>query len=391
MAAISYGSAYSGSPTTIYNTLIADFSAALSSRYYLDYFKVQSASSSELTVTNLASNFSYTFKGSFSYSGGLPLGSSLVTGISVKNAASVPLVSVTGLPYTISDIANATLAGFTSTFNSLPWDVSGSAGNDSFQVGSASTSFDGGAGIDTVAFSGNLANYTLTKSGSTYTVRAKTGTDGTDTLTNVECLKFTDVSVNLQIKGIAAAAPLADVQRISELYVAFFNRTPDADGLAYWIGQKMAGQSINQISESFYTVGASSTFSALTGFSTSMSNTDFLNVFYKNVLGRPEGADAGGLAYWNGKLADGSSTRSSLANDILESAHTFKGNPTYGFVADLLDNKIAVANTIAVEWGLTYNTDAYARGVAIAAAITPTDTMVALALVGVSAADLNIT
>ena len=59
-------------------------------------------------------------------------------------------------------------------------------------------------------------------------------------------------------------------------------------------------------------------------------------------------------------------------------------------MADLLDNKIAVANTIAVDWGLTYNTDAYARGVAIAAAITPTNTAVALALVGVSAADLSI-
>ncbi len=137
-------------------------------------------------------------------------------------------------------------------------------------------------------------------------------------------------------------------------------------------------------------MGASSTFASLTGFSTSMTNEDFLNDFYKNVLGRPEGAEAGGLAYWNGKLADGSSTRSSLANDILESAHSFKGNPTWGWVADLLDNKIAVANKIAVEWGLTYNTDAYTRGVAIAAAITPTDTLAALALVGVSAADLNI-
>jgi len=266
----------------------------------------------------------------------------------------------------------------------------GNAGNDTLAGGVGNDTIDGGAGTDTAIFNGNLANYTLTKSGSTYTVRAKSGTDGTDTLTNIESLKFTDVTVNLQVKSTAAVAPLADVQRISELYVAFFNRTPDADGLAYWIGQKVAGQSINQISEAFYNVGASPTYSSLTGFSTSMSNNDFLNVFYKNVLGRPEGVDAGGLAYWNGKLANGSSTRSSLANDILDSAHTFKGNATWGWVADLLDNKIAVANTIAVDWGLTYNTDAYARGVAIAAAITPTNTAVALALVGVSAADLSI-
>jgi serralysin len=265
---------------------------------------------------------------------------------------------------------------------------------DAFTSTTENDGINGQQGIDSVAFSGPHANYAVKKvthfGFTTITVKDKTGVDGTDTLQSIERLQFTDVSVNLQVKGIAAAAPLADVQRISELYVAFFNRTPDADGLAYWIGQKMAGQSINQISEAFYNIGASPTYSSLTGFSTSMSNNDFLNVFYKNVLGRPEGVDAGGLAYWNGKLADGSSTRSSLANDILESAHTFKGNSTWGWVADLLDNKIAVANTIAVQWGLTYNTDAYARGVAIAAAITPTDTTVALALVGVSAADLNI-
>jgi len=46
--------------------------------------------------------------------------------------------------------------------------------------------------------------------------------------------------------------------------------------------------------------------------------------------------------------------------------------------------KIAVANQIAIAWGLTYNSDAYTKGVAIAAAITPTDTEAAIALVGVA-------
>ncbi len=268
--------------------------------------------------------------------------------------------------------------------------ITGTAANETFTGGTGNDTIDGGAGIDTATYSGKLANYSVTKSGNTYTVKDKTGTDGTDTLTNIESLKFTDLSVNLQIQSIAAAAPLADVQRISELYVAFFNRTPDADGLAYWIGQRAAGQSINQISESFYSIGASPAFASLTGFSTSMKNEDFIHVFYKNVLGRPEGADAGGLKYWGDKLANGTSTRSSLANDILGSAHTFKGNPDWGWVADLLDNKIAVANTIAIEWGLTYNTDAYSHGVEIAKAISPTNTAAALALVGISAADMNL-
>ncbi|MBK9782894.1 MAG: DUF4214 domain-containing protein [Betaproteobacteria bacterium] len=286
----------------------------------------------------------------------------------------------------VKDLAGNNFAGSASynfTTQSVPAPLS-------FTSSSANEAFIGGAGTDTVIFNGSLANYSIAKQGSTYTVTNKVGADGTDTVTNIESLKFADMTVNLQVQSIAAATPLADVQRISELYVAFFNRTPDADGLAYWMTQKNNGQSISQISESFYSVGASPDFASLTGFSSSMTNEDFINVFYKNVLGRPEGADTGGLNYWNGKLSSGESTRSSLANDILSSAHAFKGDATWGWVADLLDNKVAVASKIAIEWGLTDNTNAYSKGAAIASAITPTDTAVALALVGVADADLNL-
>jgi len=50
------------------------------------------------------------------------------------------------------------------------------------------------------------------------------------------------MTINLSIKGIAAAVPPTDVARLIELYVAFFNRVPDADGLAYWLGQMQAGK-----------------------------------------------------------------------------------------------------------------------------------------------------
>jgi hypothetical protein len=116
-----------------------------------------------------------------------------------------------------------------------------------------------------------------------------------------------------------------------------------------------------------------------------MTNTDFVNVVYRNVLGRQGGADAEGLAYWTGELTNGRATRGTLVNSILESAHTFKGNATYGYVADLLDNKIAVAKQVAVDWGINY-TSAEAsvyNGMAISKAVTDTDTSAAIALVGI--------
>jgi hypothetical protein len=326
-------------------------------------------------------------------------------GVDTLNFAAVPLaISLDMTPGAYSSVGrlisgSAALANLTISFDAVIENAIGTALSDSMigngannvlTGGSGNDSMDGGAGTDTAVYSGNLANYTLTKTGGSYSAAANTGIDGTDTLSNIESLKFTDFTVNLEIQASAASIAPSTLQRLEELYVAFFNRIPDADGLAYWIGQFKNGSTVNQIADIFYSAGASATYSSLTGFSTSMTNTDFINVFYKNVLGRPEGADAGGLAYWSGKLADGSSSRSSLASDILTAAHTFKGDATYGWVANLLDNKAAVANKIAVNWGLNYNTDAYTHGVTIAAAVTSTSTDAAIALVGLTASDMQL-
>jgi hypothetical protein len=252
----------------------------------------------------------------------------------------------------------------------------------------AGVSYDSTAGEYFVAYSAARANYSVTKTASGYSVTDKVGTGGTDALSNVDRLKFSDVSVNLMVQAKAAAISPDNLNAITELYVAFFNRVPDADGLSYWIDQLNGGKSITQISESFYNAGVQ--FSSQTGFSSSMTDTDFINVFYKNALGRPDGADAGGLAYWTGKLADHTSTRFSLAQDILSSAHTFKHDATWGWVADLLDNKVSVGKTFAIGNGLTYNNsvDTITHGMDIAKAVTSSSTADAIQLIGISDASL---
>jgi len=266
----------------------------------------------------------------------------------------------------------------------------GNAQNNRLTGGLGNDWIDGRAGSDIAIFTGQCADYLVSIGFDKVFVLAKDGRSGFDTLLSIEVLKFSDKSINLTIQAQAKAASAADVTRLSELYIAFFNRVPDADGLSYWIGQKAGGLSINQIAETFYNAGVQ--YSSLTGFSASMSNTAFIDVIYKNVLGRAEGADAGGLAYWNAKLVDGSATRGSLVSTILDSAHTFKGNKDYGYVADLLDNKIAVAQKFAIDWGLSYNTanDSITNGMAIAAAITPTSTAAAISLIGVDPTALQL-
>lgn len=115
-----------------------------------------------------------------------------------------------------------------------------------------------------------------------------------------------------------------------------------------------------------------------------MSNSDFINVAYRNVQSRPNGADAAGLAYSNGQLTAGVE-RGELVSTILSSAHIYKGDATYGWVANLLDNKIIVAQVVAGNLSLNYSTaeSSIAQGMTLAEAVTPTDTSSEIKLIGV--------
>ena len=269
--------------------------------------------------------------------------------------------------------------------------LQGGAGLDIFKGGSGNDTLYGGSGIDQAYFTSNRSNFTQSTVGEVTTFIDNLGFEGTDQLTSIERAYFTDYYVNLTVKNESAVSNIAssDLQQLQELYVAFFNRVPDADGLEYWIGQFNSGQSINQIAESFYNSGIA--FSELTGISAGMTNTSFINVVYNNVLGRSNGADPEGLSFWTTALQSGAETKATLVASIITSAHQFKGDAQWGWVADLLDNKVEVANLFSVEYGLNNLTSAesISNGMAIAAAVTPTDTTAAIELIGIGSTPIE--
>jgi hypothetical protein len=267
--------------------------------------------------------------------------------------------------------------------------ISGSSQGNTIAGGGGDDLIAGGGGFDWALYAGTLNRFTITQSGQNYIVTDRTGAEGSDIITGMEALYFADKSISLGVKALSVTIAASTLQSIVELYVAFFNRVPDSEGMEYWIGQAAAGVSIPTIANSFY--GAAVQYSSLTGYSINMSNGDFVNVIYRNVLGRSS-ADAEGLAYWSGALANGSETRGTLVKSILDSAHTFKGNATYGWVADLLDNKYAVGKLFSVDMGLSFNTpeESISEGMRIAAAVTPYDTSAAISLIGVSPADIHL-
>ena len=106
----------------------------------------------------------------------------------------------------------------------------GGSGNDRFYGnaidnvmtgGLGNDIIDGGLGSDTVVFSGARAGYTITWNGAVGTV---TGADGTDTITNVEFLRFSDQTI--------AATPTGGVTLAGDITANAFSGTAFVDVLS---------------------------------------------------------------------------------------------------------------------------------------------------------------
>ena len=286
-------------------------------------------------------------------------------------------------PETFEDLAGNSWAGNPSIRMLAPLSntttlLIGTSGNDVLT---------GSAGLDILMCNGSRNNFKISGNvQSVVTIQDKSGATGTDTISAVEKIQFDDVTVNLRVQAQAAALKPADLNSLIELYIAYINRTPDAEGMSYWMNQFNAGKTMNEIGNSFYSAAVQ--YSSLTGYSASMSNAAFVLKIYENVLART-GATAPAAAdvdYWANNLATGVDTKGTLVKTMLSSAHSFKGDATWGWVANLLDNKVEIGRIFAINDGLTFNTaeDSITHGIAIAAAVTASDLSAALVLIGVT-------
>lgn len=345
------------------------------------------SASNVLNTNSTGEIFDAYASGGYNFGTGLSLTTIDNTGTIRKNLASTQQIETINISSAVKQL------------NSLTYSVSG---NDANQVLRFTDSdnvidiqnmqtmskiyFDGGAGQDVLKLPGQLSAVSKL-----YIDRLDSGTfligvqqPSNWAVRNIENVQFQDFSINLNIHQNASSIAKPSLKSLEDLYVAFFNRIPDADGLNYWIDQFKAGMSLINIGDSFYE--AALHFSDLTGYSAGITPENFVNIVYKNVLGRSEGADAEGLSYWAGQLSSGKDSAGSLVYSILNSAHGFKGDASWGWVADLLDNKAAVADKFAVDWGLNYlnSETSISQGMAIAKLVTATDIHAAIKLIGLA-------
>jgi hypothetical protein len=206
---------------------------------------------------------------------------------SAENKASVLTVISVGITYATAAQATGPAKGqsFAGTPNTDS--LIGTVGNDTFTGGSGNDTIEGGKGLDTAVFGGPKASHTIARTATGLTVAGVS--NGTDTLTNVERLKFDDAILAMDTAGNAG--------QTYRLYQAAFNRTPDKAGLTDWVKGMDTGLTLTQMATAFI---GSAEFKGKYGVSP--TNAQFVDLLYTNALHRERAA---GDDYWTNQLDSG--------------------------------------------------------------------------------------
>jgi hypothetical protein len=153
-------------------------------------------------------------------------------------------------------------------------------------------------------FPGRRADYAITPTADGYVVTPLTGS-GTTTVPRNARLRFADISVAFDLDGNAG--------RAFRLYRAAFDRTPDAPGIGYWIGQLDQGLDPALVAGAFM---ESDEFKSRYG--TGLTDADYIGKLYFNVLHRD--IDPAGRAFWTSLMERGAVTRAQVLAAFSEGA-----------------------------------------------------------------------
>lgn len=132
--------------------------------------------------------------------------------------------------------------------------------------------------------------------------------------------------------------------QIQQLYVAFFGRPADAEGLNYWVNAMTSGAaSYESISHQFWiSPEFQQTYAG-------QSNRQVVNAIYHNLFARD--GDPGGLDYWTAPLDNHTLALDQIIAYITKSAQA----PDQA----MLDGKVAVANAFTSHMDLSSERAAY--------------------------------
>ncbi len=210
--------------------------------------------------------------------------------------------------------------------------LQGYAGNDAMIGGAGDDTLGGGDGYDTAVYSGDRSAYTVKLSVSGIEVQdRRAGGDGADQLSDIEALTFNGVEWPMEIFSNVASLSEDAFREFVEVYIAYFNRAPDAEGLFFYGTAFANGTSLEASAATFLN---SEEYAAT--YPPGSSNLEFATAVYNNVLGRVP--DQLGLDFWVGVLESGAKTRDVFILEVLKGA---KAPPPADATQHFIDQKAA--------------------------------------------------
>ncbi|MGJ8605258.1 MAG: SGNH/GDSL hydrolase family protein [Marivita sp.] len=237
--------------------------------------------------------------------------------------------------------------------------LTGTDGNDTVTGGAGDDVIDGKGGADIAVVTGAHTGFTL-KIAETITLIDRSGAEGRDTLTGIETVTFDDTLFDLSAFDDAAFVTPDAFRSLTEIYISYFDRAPDALGLMFWADVLANGTTLPTIADFF---AASPEAQAL--FPDDQSAEDFVTAIYANTLGRA--ADADGFAFWTGVLTSGAVSASQFILEVLKGARAdAPQGSTDAFIAQqvadraYLETKVDLGLQFAAILGLSDVTDARA-------------------------------
>ena len=183
------------------------------------------------------------------------------------------------------------------------------AEDDVLHGGGGNDKLYGGQGMDTAVFTGQHSQYDVTQAFGVFTVRALSGSEGTDTLVNVERIQFADQTLDIASK----AEPLS---WLAALYQQVLGRQADLGGFQWWAQEASSGAGQAHVLMSFLlsperVANTGQDFNAL-------DTADKVEYFYNTLLARP--AEAAGKAWWVEQIDNNGQSIVHVAEQFLHSA-----------------------------------------------------------------------
>jgi uncharacterized surface protein with fasciclin (FAS1) repeats len=229
-------------------------------------------------------------------------------------------------------------------------------GDDTVSGGQGSDVILGGKGIDRAVMQGNSEDYGLQISADGIAVinKASAGSE-TDFLKDVELMELSDGFAFLKedavdLEALSGSANLSgdQLETLVELYVAYFNRAPDALGILFWGNALEEGVPLAEIAELF--------FDQPEAHNKLPPETDagaFVDLAYAHLLERS--ADDAGRSFWVEQLETGHVTRAEFMLELIAGA---RANSDAAEDIRTIEDKTDIGISYALIEGLTSATNA---------------------------------